>query len=699
MGAQYSILHGQTTTGTQVPVLVTSDGRIRVQGGFGATITGSELTYADLVSNQPAASHSGELWIVETSTGIWLINRKSGGIYRSNGTSWIFISETVDYFDDQNFRIFNTADATKKTAWDSSNITTGNLRTVTMADEDIDLANLAKTNNALVITQDPTGFPNRTDSNISFTDGSLTFTIQPAVTSFDFYISGTKYTKSSAQTKVITDTEGIWYIYFDDSGVIQGTQTWGNDLILKYALIAALYWDATNNKHIYLGDERHAFMPGPTHLNIHLFRGTTYLSGLALGDILVDQDGSLDTHAQLSVANGEILDEDILVSIAADTAPASLPVFYRSGASGDWRADTANNFPVKSFSGGSNRLAWNEFTGGSWQQTEIGQGDFVLSHIFATNDSNKPVIVIQGQDEYGTITAARNGAANELNSLITAGLPFVEFVALGTVIFQTSTSYGNTPQARIRSTSSGGDYEDWRSESLSPSASPGSHADLSGRDAADQHPASSVYTDTTNFDNLLSSADDTTQKALDTLNSTAIFFPIATGDWYDNSTHGDATNSSSTFGCSADVLRAVRFRVEDSYSFDRIAVEKTAGTGTGAFCRLGIYDDNGNRPGDLVFETSQFAFDTNQVYEITISQTLNRGAYWLAVVHGVIANVRTLRAFGNTEGVSIAFANSSTVVKNIMVEVAHTFGALPDPFGTATLSSADKPVRIQLRAL
>jgi hypothetical protein len=62
--------------------------------------------------------------------------------------------------------------------------------------------------------QDPTGFPNRTDSTISFTDGDLTFSIQPVSGTFDYYIDGVLFT-SSGDTIIIDDTEGVHFIYYN----------------------------------------------------------------------------------------------------------------------------------------------------------------------------------------------------------------------------------------------------------------------------------------------------------------------------------------------------------------------------------------------------------------------------------------------------------------------------------------------------
>ena len=333
------------------------------------------------------------------------------------------------------------------------------------------------------INKEPTGFPNLTDSVVTFTDGTRTFQIAPTATSFDIYVRGVKYTKSSAQTVVIPDTEGQHFLYFDSTGTLVSTMVEDYDVLLSLGYCGAVYWDAVNAEAIYIGEERHGFMPWETHKQMHLTRGTQFISGLALGDFTADDTGNTDSHAQFSVSDGEILDEDLVTS-PTDGAPqelspiAAIPVYYKDGASALLRRSTTTNFPVKSFPAG--RLAWNEFTGGAWQQTEVGNNNFVLSHIFATNDINEPIVSIQGEAQYSTLGTARLGATTEINDITANGLGFEEFVPIGTVIYQTSTSYSNTPKARVRTTDLGDNYVDFRGSELSPSSSASDHGNLSG---------------------------------------------------------------------------------------------------------------------------------------------------------------------------------------------------------------------------
>ncbi|KKL97445.1 hypothetical protein LCGC14_1834430, partial [marine sediment metagenome] len=62
------------------------------------------------------------------------------------------------------------------------------------------------------VTNAATGFPNRTDSTLSF--DTVTFTITPSNGSFTYYIAGVAYTVSSADNIVIADTTGVHFIYY-----------------------------------------------------------------------------------------------------------------------------------------------------------------------------------------------------------------------------------------------------------------------------------------------------------------------------------------------------------------------------------------------------------------------------------------------------------------------------------------------------
>lgn len=306
---------------------------------------------------------------------------------------------------------------------------------------------------------EPTGVSesDRENTTMTFDDLTRTFTISPDLASFSYYVHGKKYTKTTPQSIVISNTEGLHYIYFD--GETLGEVIGFNISILKdYTYLAVVYWDATNGEAVYFGDERHGFMDWQTHRNLHLGVGTRYIGGLDLADITVDASGDVDSSAQFSIGPGNILDEDIMHSTPAQSFPAYFPIYYREGINGEWRKDDATAAPIKMFPSG--RAAINEWTGTTWQQTQVANNDFFFIHILATNDINNPIIALQGTGQYTTAANARAAASEELRNI--SGLPFQEFVNIATLIYQTGNGYDNQWKSRIRSTSDGSDYIDFR---------------------------------------------------------------------------------------------------------------------------------------------------------------------------------------------------------------------------------------------
>lgn len=282
--------------------------------------------------------------------------------------------------------------------------------------------------------------------------------------SFSFWVKDIEYTKNNVDSVQISAAEGLHYIYYDNTGTLVSSQTIWDISENNKALVAYVYWDNDNNKQIFLGKELHHWaMDSETHAYLHETRGTVWQQGLGLGNIQADQSGDEDAHAQFSVGSGVIWDEDLQINISDFNIGDNWPVYYKQGATGVWRLNDTTTFPVLSASGGVNgNLVYNQFSGGSWSLTEVSQADYVLCHIFATNDKDRPIISIIGQNLYTIIFDVEDSALTELRNLETAGLPFVEFVPLATLIYQTWTAYDNQVQARIISTESDDDYIDWR---------------------------------------------------------------------------------------------------------------------------------------------------------------------------------------------------------------------------------------------
>lgn len=93
----------------------------------------------------------GVIFLVETATGIWLINRKPAGLYRSDGVNWLHMSAFPDAFSDANHRIFNDIDNSKKLQDDVSAISTATTRQAIWPDKDVKLAYITPAKQLLAI--------------------------------------------------------------------------------------------------------------------------------------------------------------------------------------------------------------------------------------------------------------------------------------------------------------------------------------------------------------------------------------------------------------------------------------------------------------------------------------------------------------------------------------------------------------------
>jgi len=337
----------------------------------------------------------------------------------------------------------------------------------------------------LTAQNEPNGFVDKDDSTISFDNATRKFTINPVASDFEIYQTGTLTIVSTSDvvgsnytiigTGVVGD-EGLWAIYYD-GGILASIQNpttdQVDDIILNKVFVAYVYWDATNNlSQIY--DERHGtIMDGKTHQYLHNIVGLAYSSGLAIGDVVADGNGNDNASAQFSVGSGVCFDEDLIINLNAIAKTTGLEIWYIDGS--DWRWTTNAGYSV--WDGGlGGRLAWND----SGTQTEVGNANFVLCHVFATNLTSGDVIAIQGQAEYSTISQARDGAEIEISNLVLAGLPMPEMKPIASIIYQTSSAYSNAVKARIRTTNDSDDYVDWRTNPLSQSYTAQDHGALAG---------------------------------------------------------------------------------------------------------------------------------------------------------------------------------------------------------------------------
>ena len=304
-------------------------------------------------------------------------------------------------------------------------------------------------------THEPTGHEDKTQSVISFSDATRTFTIGPAAVDgyFDVWCKGTKYRKRGNEQVQIPNTTGFYFIYYNTEGVLTYktgvVPTWGLD-----GPVAYIYWNVTTQKAEIVADERHGIvLDWATHEYLHRTRGAAIASGFSISNYVIDGNGNLGGHAQFELSGGTFFDEDhkiTVVSTASPTAntfeqnlllPARLPVGYFSGTS--WKFDAATIWPVKQ---GTNRIQYNLNTSGTWSTVDVSNNHYTTMFVVASNNINNPIFMVLGQSQHPNEAGALEVDWADLDL---TDFPLVEYRPLYKIVFGTSDSFANVPKAII----------------------------------------------------------------------------------------------------------------------------------------------------------------------------------------------------------------------------------------------------------
>jgi hypothetical protein len=301
--------------------------------------------------------------------------------------------------------------------------------------------------------------------------------------SYDFWVAGKKFTKSTTQSVSIVNNNTMHYVYYDTAGILQvTTAVW--DLAADIAPVAMVYRYITGPAYA-IFDERHGYdRDRAWHKWAHLTIGARYQSGLT---------GTFN-NTSFSIAQGVIADEDIFLDTGGTLTQGRIWYRYTGAAAMAFESPTTTPYKLNGTSLRYDNAGTLTNANANW---------YVCYYIYDTNDKDYPIAVVVGQAQYSGLAATRNDPLP-----LYPGWPSKEFKLLYRVIYRSTGS----PPTYIEAA-------DYREVNTGPAAAAVSavHNSLTGRDAADAHPASAITPDTTNFNNNLSPLDDTVQKALDTL--------------------------------------------------------------------------------------------------------------------------------------------------------------------------------------
>lgn len=109
-------------------------------GFSGTTGTTSGATYPQVGSFSelplPASSHVGEIYVVRVADGSYITDVNDAGLYWSNGLNWIRLGDIRKYFSSDHFQVYDSVDNTKGFDISTSNLSTGQFRTLQFPNKD-----------------------------------------------------------------------------------------------------------------------------------------------------------------------------------------------------------------------------------------------------------------------------------------------------------------------------------------------------------------------------------------------------------------------------------------------------------------------------------------------------------------------------------------------------------------------------------
>jgi hypothetical protein len=312
----------------------------------------------------------------------------------------------------------------------------------TGATTDVDLGTHYITAKNFSDTSHYTGFPNRTDTSLSWNDGTYTLTLTSS--SKKIWINGVEYTIGNL-TNQVTDATGLyWFWITAPAGVPQlnsSTSAPGFDK----CLVAIVYWNTTTDKGI-ISDERHWMgRDKQMHEYLHETVGARWYTGGTLSP----------TNTTFSVTQCEMYDEDIEHILPVST---TCRIIYHNGSSA-WEWDDGATYLYKL---NGNKMRYNNGTA----LADCSNNDHLCMWLYATNNVTYPFMSVMGD----SVSNLANARLKNPPSL--AGIPSAEIKLLYKIIFKqnaSSVTYIETSDYRVAT-------------SLSTSFTPTDHSVLSKLD-------------------------------------------------------------------------------------------------------------------------------------------------------------------------------------------------------------------------
>lgn len=326
-------------------------------------------------------------------------------------------------------------------------------------------------------------------------------------TQWEYYFGGIKYIITSNKSVTLSaTTTGAYYIYIDNTeGTLKCSDVNVFPDILSVCIVSAVIYNSSCSPKGLLISERHTIlMDKMEHYYLHVTRGCQKISGGAVSGYNLSTD--INSDHTYGIAEGYIADEDLIHKISELAKGQTYTLFYRTS-SNNWSWLQGQTYPFLYTASG--RLNKDTSSG----LVQVTNNYYINSYLFLSNIYGEARhFHIMGQVEHSTKSSAINESILDL-SLTSLQTIMKECVAIYKFTWLTKSAYNSIGRCSLENV-----QQILTSiNAFSGTTASQDHQSLSNRNSSDAHPATAISTDITNFNNNLSSADDTVQKALDTI--------------------------------------------------------------------------------------------------------------------------------------------------------------------------------------
>lgn len=258
-----------------------------------------------------------------------------------------------------------------------------------------------------VLTKDPTGFTAPESVIATYNSTTRTITLTGTVTA---YWQGTLVTElvSGWVSDAHAATTGPWFLTYNGSAFSWSQTPWTFDLLM----ISYVYYGTSDKFNI---RESHGLMPFSVHRELHQTIGTYMSAGGDLTGYVLSSTTAADRRPIVSTTT--LYDEDLMTSVATLTSSLYTKA-YLSGASATptFVVETADIVPLS-----GNQPYYNQFTGGTWQQTLMSNGYYQAIWLVAvpagagTTSQKYRYLWVQGQRESNSLTTIQALSPKDVN--------------------------------------------------------------------------------------------------------------------------------------------------------------------------------------------------------------------------------------------------------------------------------------------